>query len=139
MNAVNQSNLVEVQHETNGNVEELHVGKQSCLVHWDDGLNRLDLNQQARLHEEIESEGLGEPLTFIVDDDVLLANGVDSPELQLAQQALLVNAFQQTRPKDPVDLNRSTNDFPAQPIRFFIARMHGTTRKLNNVRETNRS
>lgn len=73
-------------------------------------LHSFDLNQYAALDKNVELQRFFKSDVFIPDFDGLLVADVQSSQFEFTYQASLVNTFQETWPKSPVDLNRCCNN-----------------------------
>jgi hypothetical protein len=108
--AVNQLDLMEVEHQPQRHVQQFHITQQLGLVDRQDGLDGLEFNQETTLDQQIEPQRLLEHVVLVVDDDLLLLESGDASELEFTQEAPFVDALQQSRPHDPVHFDGGAND-----------------------------
>src|SRR6266567_5175823 len=102
---------MEVDQQANGNVEQFHVVELLGLVDRQYLLDRFEFQQQAAFDKNVETKRLFEDKTLVFDSDNAL---VDSG--QLAEEALLINAFDQARPLERMNLDGGADDGVAQLI-----------------------
>jgi hypothetical protein len=115
---------VKVKNETNGNVHQLHVAEELGLVDGQNLLHRLEFQQEAILNQNIESQGFVKHQPFVFDPYQALIHRPDLAQAHLVHQAPLVDAFEETRPFNPMNLNGRANGGVAQLIGLLVKRMH---------------
>lgn len=94
-----------------------------------DLLDRLDLNDQAIVHQEIKPTSSGELHAFELDVDRLLPINSVPHSLQACSEDGLVNAFKKARTEFPMNSDRSADDigthfidrFRADPLRLCVS------------------
>ena len=118
MDAIHQFKFMEVDQEADGDVEQFHVAEQLGLVDRQYILDRLQFEQQAAFDQNVKAERLFEDKTLVFDFDNALVDSSQLLEAQFAEEALLINAFDQTWSLDPMNLNRRTDGDVAELIGF---------------------
>jgi hypothetical protein len=121
---IRQLGLVKVQNQPDRNIQQLHVAEDLSLVDGQYFLSALEFQQQAILHQDVETQSLVEYQAFVLDPHHFLIDRCYLSKAQLVHQAPLVNAFQQARPYNPMNLDRGANDGVAQLIGPLVTRMH---------------
>ena len=58
---------MEVDQQTEGNIEKLHVAEELRLAHGMKRFDGLELNQQTVLHKEVAAQGILEDQAFVFD------------------------------------------------------------------------
>jgi len=96
---------VKVQEQADWNVQPLHITEQLGLVNGQYLLHRLELQQEAILHQNVASQCLLKDQPFLFNFHQALIDGLDLTQAQLAHQAPLVDALQQARTFDPMNLD----------------------------------
>ena len=125
MDAIHQLKFMEVDQQAYGDVEQFHVTEQLGLMDKQDLLDRLEFEQQAAFDQNVKAKRFLEGKTLIFDFDNALVDGTHFLEAQFAHEALLINAFDEARPLETMDLDSSADDGVAQLIRLLEQWMHG--------------
>ena len=118
-NTVGESDFVEVDQESQWDLQQLHVADELRLMNRRDFPHSLQLYQQTRFDQDVELQALLKHDTLVLDPDVLLFDGAQALQLEFAHEAFLIDAFQQPGPEGPVDFDGSSDDFATQAIRPF--------------------
>ena|SRR5579859_3911968 len=121
---VRQFHFVEVDDQTQRNVQQLHVAKKLSLMNGQNLLNTFEFQQKAVFRQYIKSEWFVENQTLVLDSDNALIHSANPAQLQLAHKAPFIDTLNQTRPLEPMDLNGSTDSLAAQLISLLEKRMH---------------
>src|SRR3989442_2958092 len=116
---------MEVDQQAYGDVEQFHVAEQLGLMDRQDLLDRLEFEQQAAFDQYVKAKRFLEAKTLIFDFDNALVECAHLLEAQFAQEALLINTFDETRPLETMDLDGGADDGVAQLIRLLEQWMHG--------------
>ena len=124
MDAIHQFKFMEVDQEADGDVEQFHVAEQLGLVDRQYILDRLQFEQQAAFDQNVKAERLFEDKTLVFDFDNALVDSSQLLEAQFAEEALLINAFDQARPLETMNLDGGADDGVAQFICFVEQWMH---------------
>jgi hypothetical protein len=110
---------MKVDENAYGNPSQSQVGKKLRFVHLRKLLDRLHLDNQRLLHEEVDAIAIIEPNALIDDRYWLLRLKWDFPQAEFVGEALLVGRLEQARPQRPMDLDTGSNDkisqFPKSP------------------------
>jgi hypothetical protein len=77
-----------------------------------DPFDRLDLDHEAALHDEIRLIATVQFYAFIEKRKFLLPGVSNTGLTKFKAQALLIGAFQQSRPKMPMHLDGEANNLP---------------------------
>ena len=101
-----------------------HVAEQLGLVDRQYLLDRFEFQQQAAFDQNVETKRLFEDKTLVFDSDNALVDSGQLAEAQFAEEALLINAFDQARPLETMDLDGGADDGVAQLIGFLEQWMH---------------
>ena len=125
MDAIHQLKFMEVDQQANGDVEQFHVAEQLGLVDRQYLLDRFEFQQQAAFDQNVETKRLFEDKTLVFDSDNALVDSGQLAEAQFAEEALLINAFDQARPLETMNLDGGADDGVAQLIRLLERWMHG--------------
>ena len=91
-----------------------------------DLLNTFELEQQTAFHEYVKSQRFIKDQAFVLYPDEALIDGSDLAQFQFAHQAAFIDAFDQTRSFQTVNLNGGADSEAAQIVRFGEKRMHKT-------------
>ena len=118
MDAIHQLKFMEVDQQANGDVEQFHVAEQLGLVDRQYLLDRFEFQQQAAFDQNVETKRLFEDKTLVFDSDNALVDSGQLAEAQFAEEALLINAFDQARPLETMNLDGGADDGVAQFICF---------------------
>ena len=118
MDAIHQFKFMEVDQEAYGDVEQFHVAEQLGLVDRQYLLDRFEFEQQAAFDQNVKAERLFEDKTLVFDFDNALVDSSQLPEAQFAEEAVLINAFDQARPLVTMNLDGGADDGVAQLIGF---------------------
>jgi hypothetical protein len=116
---------VKVKNQPDGNVQQLHVTQELGLVDGQYLLHALEFQQQAKLQEKVEPQRLLKDQPFVLDLHFPLIHRGNAAKAQFPHQAALVDAFEQARPFDAMNLNGRANGFTAQFVSLCVKRMHG--------------
>ena len=81
-------------------------------------LDRFEFKQQAAFDQNVEPERLFEDKALVFDFDHALVDSGQLVEAQFAEEALLINAFDQARPLETMNLDGGADDGVAQFICF---------------------
>ena len=81
--AIDKLHFMEIDQQAEGNIQQLHVAQQLCLVDWQDGFDCLEFDEKTSVDEQIEPQLLCEHEVFVIDDDFLLVDRGNAPELEL--------------------------------------------------------
>jgi hypothetical protein len=96
----------------------LQVGEHLRQVDGKKGLARLQLDDEAISHHEVDSR-LTDQDPFVFEGDRDLSPKWNAAERELHPQGFLVDGFQETRSKDPMDLKSSVHDGARMPIKLL--------------------
>jgi len=118
VDTIHQLQFMEVDQEAYGDVQQFHVAEQLRLVDWQDLLDRFEFEQQAAFDQNVKAERLFEDKSLVFDFDNALVDGGQLVEAQFAEEALLINAFDQARPLETMNLDGGADDGVAQFICF---------------------
>jgi hypothetical protein len=102
--------LIEINEQANTMVRDLQVGQYLRQVNWEDHIDSLDFDYHLVVYQEIDAKSAVEPNLFVHQGNLNLPFDFESACGQFMLQALLVNAFKQTRPKRLVNLKRGVNN-----------------------------
>ena len=75
-----------------------------------DLLNRFQFEQQAAFDQNVKAKRLLEDKTLVFDFDNALVNSRQLVEVQFAEEALLINAFDQAASLEAMDLDGGAED-----------------------------
>ena len=112
MDAIHQLKFMEVDQQAKGDVEQFHVAEQLGLVDSQYLLDRFEFQQQAAFDQNVETKRLFEDKTLVFDSDNALVDSGQLAEAQFAEEALLINAFDQARPLVTMNLDGGADDAP---------------------------
>lgn len=122
--AVNELEFVEVDDQTEGNIQQFHVAQQLGLMDWQYLLNTLKLKQQTTLDQNVKSQRFIKDQTLVLDLDKTLIDCGDFAQLEFAHQTPFIDAFNQTRSFQAMNLDGRANDEAAQLISLLEKNMH---------------
>ena len=103
-NSIHQFSLMKVDDQTKRDIEQLHVTQQLCLMDGEDVLDDFQFQQQAILYQNVEPQRLVEGQPLVLNWYLPLARRRNAAQLKFTDEALLVNAFNQPRSLQPLEL-----------------------------------
>jgi len=80
MNPVDEFCRVEIDEQTNGDVEQLHVAKELRLMNRHNLIHGFQLEEETALNEKIEAKRLLKLDSLVSHGDRPLRNGANSPQ-----------------------------------------------------------
>jgi hypothetical protein len=105
---------VEVHHQSQRDVQELHVAQKLGFVDRMHFLDGFDFDQEAVLDEQVESQFFDEHEAFVINLDLVLLLDGEAAQFQLATQSFFVDAFQQAWTEDAVDFDAGADHLAAE-------------------------
>ena len=111
---------VKVDEQANGESHELEIRNDLRLVNRKQALNRLDFEDQAALHHEVEAISPVEGKALVVQRNLDLAVCAQSAQAKLVRHATLVSRLQEPRPEVTVDLDACGDDPSGQFIQPLL-------------------
>ena len=111
---------VKVDEQANGESHELEIRNDLRLVNRKQALNRLDFEDQAALHHEVEAISPVEGKALVVQRNLDLAVCAQSAQAKLERHATLVSRLQEPRPEVTVDLDACGDDLSGQFIQPLL-------------------
>ncbi len=84
------------------------------------GIDGFDLDNYLIFHDEIQSQTTLQSYAFVLNRQVFLLFEVKAAQIQLASEAGLVNAFEESGSQLFVDFDGCSNDFPGQILMKHI-------------------
>ena len=92
-----QQRDVEIDQQAQGKMQQAQVGPDLHAMHGQQGLDRLGLNQQPALHDQVGAVGRFNGLAAVNQGDGFLALDGEAECAELDREAFLVGTFQQAR------------------------------------------
>ena len=124
VNAIDELDLMKIYEQADRDIEELHVTEELGLVDGKDFLNCLEFKQETSVHQNVEAQGFLESQPLVFDRYLPLGDGGNASKIELPQDAFFINAFDQSRTDEPVNLNCRPDRVPTARICFIVERMH---------------
>ncbi len=101
---------VEIDQQTDRDIQELHITQKLCLMDRQQPFNRLRFDQNAPFDQNIEAERLLSSKTLVVNSNKALGFGLNLADFQLSEQAPLIDRLDQARALVFVDFDRRRDD-----------------------------
>ena len=111
---------MKIHHQSKRNVKQFHVTQQLGFVDRVNLLHGLYFNKQTIFHKYVESQFFSKHLTFEFDLYFVLVDYAKATQRKLTHQTLFINALQQSRAENSMDLNTCANHVPAEALGLLV-------------------